>query len=292
MVTKTFFIGLLLLGLFNPVQAQNQEHNEDEFCFICKEGEHKNKSPYDINFKNELPFIIVGSGLATAGIVFNVTNNTQPFTVEELENLDRNDVNAFDRGATYNWNENAQKASDIMMFSSVLLPALFLVNHHTGSDIGPLLVMGLEVVSTTFGITSSVKHTVNRTRPYVYNTNLSTDIRTNNQSRKSFFSGHTATSASITFFFAKVMNDYHPNMKTGIKIGLWSFAALVPATTGYLRVRGGNHFRTDVITGYIVGAFTGWVIPHLHKKKAIHSGFSFYPVRQFGVNGMGFTYKF
>ena len=274
------------------MQAQDQAKNKNEFCFLCKDGEHKNKSPYEISFKQELPFILVGVGAATTGIILNLTDKTQPFTSEELENLKRNDVNAFDRGATYNWNEKAQNASDILMISSVLLPTMFLVNHHTRSDIGPLLVMGLEVASITYGITSSFKHTVNRTRPYVYNSDLSVEIRTNAQSRKSFFSGHTATSAAITFFFAKVMNDYHPNMKTGLKIGLWSFAALVPATTGYLRVKGGNHFRTDVITGYIVGAFTGWVIPHLHKKKNADSGLSLYPVRLYGVNGIGLTFKF
>jgi len=291
MLNRALFSGLLMLVWINPLKVQGQATDSNKDCFICKDGEHKNESPYDISFKNELPFIIVGSGIATTGVILNVTNDTQPFTVEELESLDRNNVNAFDRGATYNWDENAQKASDIMMFSSILLPAMFLVNHHTRSDIGPLLVMGLEVASITYGITSTVKHTVNRTRPYVYNTDLSTDIRTNSQSRKSFFSGHTATSASITFFFAKVMSDYHPEMKTGYKIGLWSFAALVPAATGYLRVKGGNHFRTDVITGYIVGAFTGWVIPHLHKKKKKDSNLSFYPVRMYGVNGIGMTFN-
>jgi len=292
MLTRVFFVGLLVLGWMNPSLSQDQTKTSKESCFICKNGEHKNESPYKIGFKAELPFLIAGVAIATTGVIFNVTNDTQPFTVEQLEGLDRNNVNAFDRGATYNWNEKAQNASDILLFSSVLVPAMFLVNHHTRSDIGPLLVMGLEVASITYGLTSSFKFSVNRTRPYVYNPDLPIEIRTNAQSVLSFFSGHTSTSAAITFFFAKVMSDYHPNMRTGYKIGLWSFAVLIPATTGYLRVKGGNHFNTDVITGYIVGAFTGWVIPHLHKKKKKNSGLSMYPVRLYGVNGMGMTFKF
>jgi membrane-associated phospholipid phosphatase len=287
MLSRSFFIGLLMLTWVNPMLAQN--NNDD--CILCKNGEHKNESPYKIGIKSEWPFLVVAAGAVTSGILFNVTDNTQPFSVPELEQLNRMDVNAFDRGATYNWNKNAQTASDVLLFSSIVLPTLFLINHHTRSDIGPLLVMGLEVAGITYGITSSVKFSVNRTRPYVYNTDLSNDIRTNNQSRLSFFSGHTSTATAITFFFAKVMTDYHQNMKTGLKAGLWAFAVLVPATTGYLRVKGGNHFNTDVITGYAIGALTGWLVPHLHKKKNINLGLSVYPVRIYGVNGMGLTYK-
>ncbi len=57
-------------------------------------------------------------------------------------------------------------------------------------------------------------------------------------------------------------------MATGAKIALWSFSAYIPALTGYFRVKAGKHFTTDVMAGYAVGAFTGWLIPHLHKKKA------------------------
>jgi len=46
---------------------------------------------------------------------------------------------------------------------------------------------------------------------------------------------------------------------------VWTAAATIPAITGYLRVRGGRHFPTDVIGGYIVGAAVGCLVPHLHR---------------------------
>ena len=291
MMIRTFFIGVLLIGSYNPVQAQDDAPIEDEYCFLCKEGEHQDKSPYKIGWKEDLPFIIVGAGLATTGIVLKYTNDTEPYTVAELETLDRNDVNAFDRSATYNWDEKAAKTSDFLFLTTLVLPAVFLINHHTRSDIGPLLLMGLEVASINFGITSGVKNLVNRSRPYVYNTDLSNEQRTDSQSRVSFFSGHTSVTASFSFFMAKVMSDYHPDMKTGLKIGLWAFAAAIPATTGYLRVKSGKHFKTDVITGYAIGAFTGWLVPHLHLKKNLKTNLSVYPVRMYGVNGIGLTFK-
>jgi len=42
---------------------------------------------------------------------------------------------------------------------------------------------------------------------------------------------------------------------------------LPPAYVGYLRYRGLKHFPTDILMGYIIGAGSGILIPHLHKKK-------------------------
>ena len=288
MIIRGVLVGLAFFFYVDISFAQENEKKED--CYLC--DEHKYMNPYQFGIKSEWPFYAVSAALVGTGLVLRNNNDLLPFTVSELEFLDRNDVNKFDRDATYNWDENAKKQSDILILSTFILPAVFLVNHHTREDIGGLLLMGLEVASINFGITATVKNLVNRTRPYVYNTELSNDIRTNNQGRLSFYSGHTSTTASFSFFFAKVMNDYHPNMKTGWKIGMWTFAATVPALTGYLRVKAGYHFRSDVLTGYAVGAAIGWLIPHLHKKRKANSGLSIYPTRVFNSSGLGLTYKF
>jgi membrane-associated phospholipid phosphatase len=275
------------LLLVNTTIGQNDTLSER--CLFCDHHAHLN--PYNHGIKNEWPFLVTAAAFAGAGIIFRYANTTQPFTALEVEMLNRNDVNSFDRSATYNWNEDAKKASDILIFTAFVFPAVFLANHHTRSDIGSLLLMGLEVASINFGVTAMVKNVAIRTRPYAYNTDLSFEKRSDFQSRLSFFSGHTSVTASFSFFFAKVMNDYHPNMKTGWKIGMWSFAALVPAATGYLRVQSGYHFKTDVITGYVVGATIGWLIPHLHKKRKANSKLSIYPTRVFDSSGIGLTLK-
>jgi len=38
----------------------------------------------------------------------------------------------------------------------------------------------------------------------------------------------------------------------------------LPAIQGYLRVRAGKHFPTDVITGYIVGLGSAWLMHKMH----------------------------
>ncbi len=260
-------------------------------CAMCKDGVHQNESPYSSDFHTELPFIVAGAGAMTFGLLMRSTGNTLPYNENELDQLDRMDVNSFDRPATYNWDIEAQKMSDVLRTGVIILPLIFLTNHHTRSDFGSLIVMGLEVSAITYGITMGIKHTFNRTRPLAYNDNVPLDERTNLNARLSYFSGHTSFTAAISFYFAKVMNDYHPNMKTGYKIAIWSFSAAIPLVTGYLRMKGGRHFTTDAISGYVFGAFVGWLVPELHKKKIVDRKLSINPLFHQGYKGVYISYR-
>jgi membrane-associated phospholipid phosphatase len=288
---KTYFL-IFVFALTCLADAAAQKGFEKVVCSMCKDGVHNEENPYNHDFKSEVPFIITSAASLTFGIVMNATNDTQPYAVDELELLDRNDVNAFDRPATYNWNPNAKKASDIIRTTVIILPIAFLANHHTRSDFGSLIIMGAEVAAITYGITNGVKHAVNRTRPLVYNEVAPVDERTSSNSRLSYFSGHTSFTAAFSFYIAKVIHDYHPNLRNGYKIALWTFSAAIPLATGYLRVEAGRHFPTDVITGYAFGAFVGWLIPELHKNKKINEDLSIMPSFSYGSRGIYLSYRF
>jgi membrane-associated phospholipid phosphatase len=95
-------------------------------------------------------------------------------------------------------------------------------------------------------------------------------------------------SASACFFAAKVYCDYHPEL--GNKKYLVYSLALVPsAATGFFRYKGLKHFPTDVITGLIIGASTGILVPHLHKRTG--SNLTLVPFAG-PVNGLALSYKF
>jgi membrane-associated phospholipid phosphatase len=290
MLSRYWAIVLIALFSFNTITSQTT--NNVDACPFCKQGEHLNKNPYRTGFKTELPFLISGIGLTSSGFILQSMNTSEPFSEGELKSLDRNDVNPFDRSATNNWNPNLATSSDYLVIGAMLLPAVFLNTHHTRSHLGSLIVMGVEVGLINYGITLSAKNLSNRIRPYVYNPEAPKEERTGKDSRASFFSAHTSNAAAFSFFFAKVMSDYHPNMKTELKIAMWTLAVAVPATTAYLRVESGKHFKTDVITGFIVGATTGWLVPHLHKKKDKKSAFSAFPTTIFGRPGMYLSYRF
>lgn len=92
--------------------------------------------------------------------------------------------------------------------------------------------------------------------------------------------------AASTFFMAKVYSDYFPDSK--YKPVVWTLAATIPAVTGYLRVRGGRHYPTDVLAGYALGATIGILVPHWHRRKNKDSRLSFYG----GTNSMLLKYRF
>ncbi len=281
---------LLLLLTLSTTYGQDNLRNTN--CWLCKNNIHNNQIPYTFGWKHEIPYIATSAGLLATGFILGKTNSLTPYTPLELNDLNRNDVIPFDRGATYNWSTEASTASDILLIGSVASPLLFLTNKPTRQNFGWLILMSLEVMSINYGITTSVKNLVNRPRPYVYNPNVPINVQTGTDSKESFYSGHVSNAAAMSFFIATVMNDYHPDMKKGIKITMWSVAAIYPAITGYLRVAAGKHYRTDVIAAYAVGALTGWIIPFLHKKKNKNDKFSFAPVNIQGNAGLYMSYKF
>ena len=52
-------------------------------------------------------------------------------------------------------------------------------------------------------------------------------------------------------------------MKIPVVAGSFTLATL----TAVLRVLGGNHFATDVITGAVVGTSVGFLVPFLHRTR-------------------------
>jgi len=275
MMKKHFsFLVLVLVLVTNlNVNAQTKQEMDSlhDYCYVCTHNEHLIiKPPYTKKFTKELPFLISSAAMLATGLTVAAFDNTKPYTEEELTNNppDVNSINSFDRGSAKNWSPSISTTSDAVLLTVTILPVLFLSENHTGRDIRTLLIMYAEVFTFNYGLTELAKSTVNRSRPYVYNPEAPMGTRTGSTSRKSFFSGHTSQTAAASFFFAKVITDYHPTLKRGLKIGLWAFAVTVPALNGTFRVLAGKHFPTDVMTGYIAGAATGWLIPQLHRTRA------------------------
>lgn len=238
-------------------------------CKICIDhaAHQQDDSPYkDFNLKNESAFFAGSLGLLATSLIINTP---APLSSNDINLLNVNDINSFDRYATRQSSTKAQRVSDIFLTGVIVLPAMFLSNHHTRKDILPLVTMSAEIALINVAFTSIVKKLVRRTRPLAYNAAFPFEEKQTSNARLSFFSGHTSHVASLSFMMAKVMTDYHPHTNKAFKVGIWTFAATLPAITGYLRVRGGKHFPTDVIGGYAFGGLVGFLVPHFHKKKKV-----------------------
>jgi membrane-associated phospholipid phosphatase len=267
------FLPLIFTLSFIGARGQNPQVMDSlhDYCLICSNHEHLIiEPPYHRTFVKELPFLLTSAVVFAGGLTTDALDNTKPYTAEELTNNPpkTSSINSIDRSSVNNWSPSISTTSDAVLLTVTILPALFLSEHHTGRDIKTLLVMYAEVFTFNYGLTEFAKSAVNRSRPYVYNPDVPMGTRVGSFSRKSFYSGHTSQTAAAAFFFAKVISDYHPNLRPGLKWGMWIFAATIPALNGYFRVLAGKHFPTDVMAGYVTGAATGWLIPQLHRTSA------------------------
>jgi hypothetical protein len=125
------------------------------------------QSPYKLDTKKEL--IIIGSGLVIGGIGNYFTQKINPLTTEEIYNLSRQDVNAFDRPATYNYSKSAARWSDILVGSCIILPTTLLSQKLIREDWQTFSVMYLQTLMFSNFIPIVSKGRVKRIRPYVYN---------------------------------------------------------------------------------------------------------------------------
>lgn len=204
---------------------------------------------------------IIGVGAAVGITALLIISNNNKLTEDGVNLLNHGDVNSFDRIAIGPYQEDI--LGDVLVYSSFLLPLTFLAYNDTREDFSTLSLMYGEVVLLNAGINGLVKGLTTRNRPYVYDDNSPAEEKYKVGARHSFYSGHSSFAASNTFFTAKVFSEYLTDNTA--KIFIWSAAALIPAVTGFSRVNTHNHFPTDVIVGYIVGAAIGYLIPEIHK---------------------------
>lgn len=240
------------------------------------------ESPFSVNLKKEL--LLSGTGLLLSVGGYLSVQNLPTLGPTELGNLSAENVLAIDRFATTQYSLSARSLSDVGLASSFALSAVFLSSHTPRSEYSKLLVMGTEAALLTTGITLLTKGMTGRIRPYAYNTSVPLEERMDIDAKQSFFSGHTSIASSACFFAAQVAQQY--DFARWQKQLIWAGAATIPAFVGTMRVLGGKHFLTDVVTGYALGAAIGITIPYLHLKRG--SSFSL----QSGLSGFRLQYQF
>lgn len=242
------------------------------------------QSPYQLDWKKELYYL--GAGAGTLGLGAYLEKQTPIFDFGKLETFNASSINGFDRGAIHNYSISAHEASNWLWYGSFALPTLFLADKKTRDDFGIIATLWGETMLLNAGITTLSKYSFRRPRPYVFNPEVPIENKMTTSAQASFISGHTSMTAANTFFAAKVFTDYYPDSKW--KPVVWTAAAVIPALTGYFRVKAGKHYPTDVIAGYAVGAAIGYFVPHFHKRKKNEKGLSVYG----GTSGVLLRYKF
>ena len=239
------------------------------------------------------PWIDVSAGVVLGGLALggmNIIYGRDQIPLAEVQALKKSDINRFDRPIADNYSTTAKSTSDLFFYGSMPLPFFLLLDKKIRKDGLSVGVMYLQALGTTGFLYSTAAMISDRYRPIAYNPNVPMEIRQSGGSKNSFFAGHPALVATSTFFLAKVYSDYHPEMKH--KWILYTVAGGLAATTGFLRMKAGYHFRTDVITGITVGALVGVLVPQLHKNKLMkNSKLTLFPKYQKGNTGFTAYYK-
>jgi membrane-associated phospholipid phosphatase len=214
-------------------------------------------------FKLSSPGDYIATGLlipATLGAK-SLYNHKPPLTVEQVQKLNINNINRFDRSAVYRNSASSARASDFLLKGSLVAPALLFIDSKMREDVGVKALIYVQTLALTGAEVSFVKGLIDRARPFVYNPDVPMSRKLTSDANCSFLSGHTAMTAAATYYIAAIASGvYGPKYDW-----TWIAASVPPLLTGYFRYNSGNHFFSDVLAGFIVGSVNGFLVTKLHE---------------------------
>ena len=218
---------------------------------------------YDLDTGREVA--IYSTGLLAGLGAYAISAGLEPLTDQQIAAVDVADVIGFDRIATRLWSPTADKASDILAFGLLAMPALLFTETGAAMSGGDLTVMYTQMVLLEQATVFLIKGAVGRARPFVYNDDprIPAELRRSQTAVRSFPSGHTATAFAGAVFTGEVFARLNPDDPA--RHWVRGTTLLLAATTGWLRIRAGMHYPTDVFVGAIIGSLAGWGIPRLHE---------------------------
>jgi len=214
---------------------------------------------YHLKAGRERRIVAAGIGMLLAAVYLDHRDDTPVFSPYGAGYTGK-EINPIDRLGYTVRNPRAGELADVGLYGGPALPFLFSLHRRTRPDYPVIMLLWLETMLLTFGLSSLLKNTVNRPRPYVYHEQWQLTQPLSRKDRAAFISGHTANATAGAVLFAELLRAYFPRRAEG---GRW-LAVLLAAGTGYLRVRAGKHWPTDAIAGIIVGGAIAGAISLLH----------------------------
>jgi len=227
--------------------------------------------PYRLDSVTETMLVVGGSVLMFDGAYGQ--NEKRALPEIEIAKLDAMNVGRFDRFATKFWDpqlnrirEKFEPGTSLLVIAGIGVYGLnYKTRNHDWEALKTLSLMYLEGLYLCSGTMAISKALVNKPRPYAYNKELPLYQRYRQGNNESFFSGNANILFYNAVFFSKVFGDLYPESR--LKPWIWATALGIAGFNGYLTVRSGMHFPTDVITGALVAGIAGYAVPMLHNKR-------------------------
>jgi len=235
--------------------AANQRRDRLVPREVPKDPDWRRRLPaFDVKLAVDVPVAVFG-GLMHFGWMISPT-----LAPPHCNPCDKDDLPGIDRAAAGNYDKGWARATDIMLYSmiggtflTVLIEEGLELKNFTHDAI--VVFEAMAVANTLTIITALASR---RPRPLMYGP----EAYDSPNNALSFFSGHVATTTSLTlaaFIAARRRNpgEWWPWLVLGVGL-----AATAVVGTG--RVLAGKHFPTDVIFGAAAGAASGLAVPLLH----------------------------
>jgi membrane-associated phospholipid phosphatase len=208
--------------------------------------------------------------LGTAAVTYAVPQLLASTVVQPTCPCSSDDVPAFDRGALGRHSTTAARASDVAVTTLMLAP--FALDawdvHAAGGGVSAYVadaVVMVEALAVTNAVTAVAKVSAHRPRPFLYDAAPGSPELRATDSYLSFFSGHTSTAFAAGISYASTFALRHPDSPW--RLPVLGAAVLAGGSVGTLRVLAGKHFPSDVLAGAVAGGVTGWLLPHLHRRR-------------------------
>lgn len=219
------------------------------------------QEPYTLDWQKET--IHLGAGVAGLGGWYFINKSVSSLSLQDIANLNRADINRFDRTATYKNSSTAGSISDAGLALNAVLPGVLLLGDAGRKNAMTIGTMYFETMLYTTALTQLTKVIFLRNRPFTYNPDASLGDKGSTDARMSFFSGHTAAAFASAVFLTTVFSKYYPDSPWRPYVVGLSFASAT--ATGICRYEAGKHFPTDILFGALVGSAIGYAVPLLHK---------------------------
>lgn len=208
--------------------------------------------------------LILTTGLTLIGLALWLDRRDKlPVTAGTLRSPLAGSDNPLDRRTYRVPDQQAAQLADSGLYGGPTLPLLFALHPRTRPGYHLLLLVWFETLLINFGITSSIKNSFNRPRPYVLHPDFQPDRPLTRNDRAAFLSGHASiASAGSTLFIMVLLNCFKPSLS---RTALLTAAAALPLTTAYLRVKSAKHWPTDAVAGLLLGGIVAKEMLGLHR---------------------------
>ena len=181
---------------------------------------------------------------------------------KEIEKISTENVPSFDRYAIYQpYSKKLKSWSDYSVYATIASSIILSYDDNYFKD--NLIVFG-EILLTQSAVCKWTKTFSRRFRPFVYDKNVSLNLKKSRNARHSFYSMHSSTAfAAATFAY------FYQQKKHGGNYYKAFFLFGSATLTSFLRVQSENHFPSDVIIGAIAGSSISYLFCKIHTQNKI-----------------------